>query len=168
MGRRGVNSTFKWFLPVFATRSEGGEGIRGLCQHLWAFWQWRPGWLGTYWKTGVCSHKWIVIGSRFWIGYKFRVAQKVRTVHAVHYLHSDCYLLDDLSHPFSFLNGLYPLKMLYLSVQYCFEVLYVQHVKYITCDVVKRWRVCTRRILWSWVMVSSCAVAKRWPSSTPT
>ncbi len=31
MGRRGVNSSFKLFLPVFATSSGGGEGIRGLC-----------------------------------------------------------------------------------------------------------------------------------------
>jgi hypothetical protein len=30
VGRRGVNSSFKLFLPVFATHSGGGEGIRGL------------------------------------------------------------------------------------------------------------------------------------------
>ncbi len=30
MGRRGVNSSFKWFLPVFATRRGRGEGIRAL------------------------------------------------------------------------------------------------------------------------------------------
>jgi len=30
VGRRGVYSSFKLFLPVFATRSGGGEGIRGL------------------------------------------------------------------------------------------------------------------------------------------
>jgi hypothetical protein len=30
VGWRGVNSSFKLFLPVFATRSGGGEGIRGL------------------------------------------------------------------------------------------------------------------------------------------
>ena len=33
MGRRGVNFSFKLFLPVFATRSGGGEGIRGLWFH---------------------------------------------------------------------------------------------------------------------------------------
>jgi hypothetical protein len=30
VGRRGVKSSFKLFLPVFATHSGGGEGIRGL------------------------------------------------------------------------------------------------------------------------------------------
>ncbi len=30
MGRRGVNSLFKWFLPVSATRRGRGMGIRGL------------------------------------------------------------------------------------------------------------------------------------------
>ncbi len=31
MGRRGLNTSFKWFLPVFATRRGRGEGIRALC-----------------------------------------------------------------------------------------------------------------------------------------
>jgi hypothetical protein len=30
MGRRGVNSSFKWFLPVFAKRRGRGEGIRAV------------------------------------------------------------------------------------------------------------------------------------------
>jgi hypothetical protein len=30
VGRRGVKSSFKLLLPVFATHSGGGEGIRGL------------------------------------------------------------------------------------------------------------------------------------------
>ncbi len=30
VARRGVNSSFKWFLPVFATRRGRGEGIRAL------------------------------------------------------------------------------------------------------------------------------------------
>jgi hypothetical protein len=34
VGRRGVKSSFKLFLPVFATRSEGGEGIRGLWEEI--------------------------------------------------------------------------------------------------------------------------------------
>jgi hypothetical protein len=34
VGRRGVKSSFKLFLPVFATHSGGGEGIRGLCSPL--------------------------------------------------------------------------------------------------------------------------------------
>jgi hypothetical protein len=46
VGRRGVKSSFKLFLPVFATHSGGGEGIRGLCPHPTAsrfreFYTWR-------------------------------------------------------------------------------------------------------------------------------
>jgi hypothetical protein len=31
VGRRGVNSSFKLFLPVFATHRGRGEGIRAVC-----------------------------------------------------------------------------------------------------------------------------------------
>ncbi len=41
MGRREVNSSFKWFLPVFATWRGRGEGIRAVWTYPTGFWRFR-------------------------------------------------------------------------------------------------------------------------------